>query len=147
METLEFRNKRMKPWVRIISALFLLSWFVFFVRRYKYIIMANSYTITILIVVSVMVVLTLYIRREKLSMPPYSIKDGILYIHYGGGEVDEYPLVNFGGKIEVTTSFFGTTHLIAPSYHRYQDKIPIYFVGRREQDRLVNSLKDIVEHV
>jgi len=147
METLEFRNKKAKPWVRIISSLFLLLWLVFLVSKYKYILMANSYTITILIVVSVMVALTLYIRREKLSMPPYLIKNGILYIHYGGGEVDEYPLINFNGKIEITTSFFGTRHLTAPGYRRYQDKIPIYFVERREQDRLITSLKDIVKHL
>lgn len=151
--TMKFENRRYPKSVRALGGVFSIALLI--LSGYNLIKPLNGFfdpknpslwVITAILMVTICgITFLLYKRRNFINSPPYEVKNGSLFIHYGGGEVDEYPLTNFNGKIE-TTKLLLEPYIKAPSYHRFQGKIPLGFVHKSERKKLLRYLRDRVEN-
>jgi len=140
MERTEFGKRRKVWWALLLLLVIAVGW-LYSIGVIP--LLASRGTVIALLLLSVAVGSVLFVRRSRLAMPPYTINDDILYVHYGFGEVEEYPISNFGGKIEVI-SFMFSSYLVAPGYPRHFGRIPLSLIDSKERERLLNILRRMV---
>ena len=136
---MKFKSSSPSRWIYFIQCAISIIFIYVFWSQYFFD-QLNFYTFGVIFLFFIGLVIILFYRRNMLSLPSYEVKNNLLIIHYGGGEFDKFPLSKFNGKINVETHFF-EKYIIAPNYHRYNGKIPIGFIDRSKQKRLIQLLK------
>ena len=86
-----------------------------------------------------------YLRlRRNIEIPPFEVKNDILYFKNYWGSIKEYPLKNFEGKIYAIKVFPYQHLLVAPGLHKSGEKIDISGLRKKERVRFIEYLKESV---